>query len=597
MSLEAVSKVGHGRTLRSRDCTIVFADIVDSGRVMQADEAQAVATMLDLFGRIKSALLPVHKLKLVEERGDSLLLESDDPVPAVNCCLAMMEAAAHTSVALRIGIHRADVLTDEKLLFGHGVNVAARIAASAPPGDVLASDSVIAGLPMVDRFDAEDLGLRVLKHVKAPIRLYRLRRVEATPLPIRLPPESLVLQPTVAVLPLSMMDAASGQVGNRLGIGDVITDHIVGALSRSPALRVISRLSSQVFRPRHQEPVLVAESLAANVIVSGHVIARGKRLHVQLQVVEMPGGRVLGTVSSHGSFAAALHTDSTLIAPLASGICELLFRAAVEAAGTTPMPNLQSHTLLIAAVNLLYRLSPSDFARAREALETLQDRSPRHPSPLAWLARWHLFRVVQGWSEDREADGLAAYTYAQRALELDPSSSLALTMLGNVHTNYLRKLGEAERLYDQALAINPNESLAWLQRGNCLSFRGLGDEALAQTQRAVRLSPLDPARHFYQSLLASAALTAGRFARAAEAARASLKLNVDHISSHRVLTIALAMLGDLPGARAAATELLAREPGLTVKGFVARSPGQASGLAERFGEALSVAGIPDGSAA
>ena len=270
------------------------------------------------------------------------------------------------------------------------------------------------------------------------------------------------------------------------------------------------------------------------------------------------------------------------------------FAAEVGSVRSLALPTLQSHTLLIAAISLLYRLSPTDFDRARAALEALQERAPRHAAPLAWQARWHLFRVVQGWSDDRRRDGEMALSFAKRALDRDPSSSLALTMLGNVHTSFLKDLDGAAALYDQALSINPSESLAWLQKGNCLSFGGNGASALEHTQKAVELSPLDPSRHFYLSIMSSAALSAGEYERAIVAAKASMRLNGEHVSTHRVLAIAQAMTGRLDEARTHVARLLKIEPQLTVAGFVARSPGAASGLAQTFGQALHAAGLPLG---
>ena len=166
-----------------------------------------------------------------------------------------------------------------------------------------------------------------------------------------------------------------------------------------------------------------------------------------------------------------------------------------------PLPNLGSHTLLLAGIGLLFRLAPQDFELAYRALQTVRQRAPHHSAPLAWLARWHLFRLVQGWSSDRDADGREALKLARQALDLDPESSLAMTMLGNAHTSYLRDLTRAEQLFEGALAINPNEPLAWLQRGNARSFRGDGIDAMACVQRAVRPDAAGPLRATTSSAL------------------------------------------------------------------------------------------------
>ena len=63
-------------------------------------------------------------------------------------------------------------------------------------------------------------------------------------------------------------------------------------------------------------------------------------------------------------------------------------------------------------------------------------------------------------------------------------------------------------------------------------------------------------------------------------------------SSHRILTLSLALAGRHAEAREAAVELLRLEPGLTVSGFLRRYPGSESAHARTFGQALLSAGVP-----
>ena len=79
-----------------------------------------------------------------------------------------------------------------------------------------------------------------------------------------------------------------------------------------------------------------------------------------------------------------------------------------------------------------------------------------------------------------------------------------------MHTNLLKQLDIGQERYEQALSINPNESLAWLLKGTLHAFKGEGEQAVYGTEHALRLSPLDPLRYFYDSLAATAALSAGR---------------------------------------------------------------------------------------
>ncbi|MDB5941929.1 MAG: hypothetical protein JWQ13_1495, partial [Ramlibacter sp.] len=218
-------------------------------------------------------------------------------------------------------------------------------------------------------------------------------------------------------------------------------------------------------------------------------------------------------------------------------------------------------------------------------------RSRRHPAPYAWLAKWHVLLVQQGWSEDREAEAGRALDCTKRALENDPDSSLGLTVEGFVRTNLMKDLEGAARSYQAALQINPNESLAWLLTGTLNAFQGNGADAMEASERALRLSPLDPMRYFYDSLAASSAITAGQYDRAIELAKRSLRANRTHTSTYRALAIAQSLSGQDEEARATVRRLLELEPSFTVARFLARTPATGA-LASKVADALLRAGVP-----
>ena len=116
------------------------------------------------------------------------------------------------------------------------------------------------------------------------------------------------------------------------------------------------------------------------------------------------------------------------------------------------------------------------------------------------MAKWHVLRVTQGWSSDAQSDGKVALENTKRALDRDATSSLAMTVEGQVNTYILKRLDIAEQLYAQALQSNPNDSLAWLLKGTLHAFRDEGKEAVRHTRHALKLSPLDPLKYYFDPL-------------------------------------------------------------------------------------------------
>jgi tetratricopeptide (TPR) repeat protein len=230
--------------------------------------------------------------------------------------------------------------------------------------------------------------------------------------------------------------------------------------------------------------------------------------------------------------------------------------------------------------------------QARSMFEAAIASDPHYVTPLAWLAHWYVRRVGQGWSEDRARDTLEATRYAERALEVDNTDALALTVSGLVLAYLNKDLESAMARYDRALAINPSASSAWVWSTSACSWLGQGEEAVRRSQRAIELSPFDPLMYTFTSIAGTAHAVAGDYDKAIEICQRSLRQNRMFASTHRTLAIALALAGRVDEARSAVTELLKLEPTLTVSGFKSRYPGSASPQASLFAGALATAGVP-----
>jgi len=226
-------------------------------------------------------------------------------------------------------------------------------------------------------------------------------------------------------------------------------------------------------------------------------------------------------------------------------------------------------------------------------LDTLIDRAPRHSAPHAWLAKWHVLRFNRGLSRNREAEAQVALDCTRKALDAEPENALALTIDGFVHTNLLKRLDIGQERYESALKVNPNESLAWLLKGTLHAFKGEGALAVEGTEHALRLSPLDPLRYFYESLAATAAHSAGQFERAIELATHSMRANRVHPSTLRALAIAQSQLGRMEDARATVAQLMKLEPDLTIRGYLEQNPSGAYETGKIWSDALRRAGVPE----
>jgi class 3 adenylate cyclase len=269
------------------DKTIAFVDVVESVRLIECDELRAVQRIRNLLASAETLVDTTFHGRVVERRGDGLLLEFTEPRAACECAIALHARAlelnrgveARDCVNLRIGVHRADVLSGATTVLGHGVNLASRIAALANVGETVVSAEVAGGLVNGVDGQLQDLGRCYVKHIDKPVRVYRfMSATEPTPAVSMVRP--IDLKPRLAVMPFVPYRGAAGAVG----IGDIVTDQLIGALSRSNTIGVISRLSTNALRGRRLSVDQIGTQLTSQFVVSGKYWTTGDALNVHVEV-------------------------------------------------------------------------------------------------------------------------------------------------------------------------------------------------------------------------------------------------------------------------------------------------------------------------
>lgn len=575
---------------------VVVVDVVESVRLIHEDETNAVQRWRAYAAEANDRIAPAHGGRLVKSLGDGLMLEFPAAPDAVRAAFELQRLSLATSESLedrrkmrvRIGVHVSTLISDTRDVYGHGVNLTARLATLAGPDEIVVSAEVRDQL--VPDLDAkiEDLGACYLKHLQDPVRAFRVG-APGERLPIETVAWGADLKATLAVMPFFIR--GGGQAEHDV-IGQALVDDVTATLSRSPEINVVSRLSTTAFRGRETTLDTIALHLQADYVISGSLAISGGRLSLNAELAEVRSRQVIWSKTLKGAVNGVIVGKDDLADRLVNEIFAAMRTHEVQRATSKALPTLESRTLLLAGITLMHRISPAASQQSRLLLQTLIDRAPRLAPPYAWLAKWHVLRVTQGWSDDVMADAKQALDNTRRALDRDASLSLAMVVEGQVNTYILKRLDVAEDLYMAALRENPNDSLAWLLKGTLHAFRDEGQEAVRHTRQAIRLSPLDPLKHYFDSLAATAALAAGQYPRASSLAQASLRLNRTHASTLRVLITALWQLGHVDEARSWSRELLKIEPNFKISTYLERSPAAQSRLARTIASAMESSGIP-----
>lgn len=574
---------------------IVVVDVVESVRLMQAHEADFIERWRRFVHEVRTVVLPKHGGRMVKSLGDGMLLEFEAVPAALEATLAAFAImrrgnqgrASDVSFWLRGGLHVGDIVADDVDVYGPTVNMAARLAALAAPGELVASAE--AREEIVADFDAvlDDMGECYLKHLVAPQRAFRLR-AGGTGMAAMAPEADAAMVPRIAVMPFAPLPGAPGTDA----ISITLSDDLARCLSRCPFLAVTSTLSSAALARRAMTAMEIARLLRVDYVLAGSMTGLARRIRLSLQLSDGRSGDLVWADVFEFALKEAWSVEGPVAARIAGSIVLELVRRQLAVAHTLPLPNLPSYSLLLQSIGLLHSLARPSFNRAGEVLLHLADRHPRSPESFAWLAKWHMFRIFQRWSENPERERLQARQALDKACDANPHHALTQALCGHVSISLNPDLSAAESHLRLALEANPSEPLAWLFKAHVHLCQGQHADACVAIERARGLSPIDPMSYFYDAYAASIYGAAGDTQEALRSARRAVALNRSHLASLVAKIIAEHEAHLHEEARATARHYLAIRPEASVARFIEFHPVKDKSHVQREADALLAAGLP-----
>jgi tetratricopeptide (TPR) repeat protein len=182
---------------------------------------------------------------------------------------------------------------------------------------------------------------------------------------------------------------------------------------------------------------------------------------------------------------------------------------------------------------------------------------------------------------------------ARLGAELRPDDSLAVGAVGFALAFLIGEVSTGIEFIDRSISLNPNDSLAWHASGWTRCYNGDHDLAIEHIGQAERLSPLDPQWSQFQLAKCMAHYCAGRYEEATALARTVVRRHPDLVAGHLHFARCEVMAGRLEEGRAAMTEALKLNPGLSLNTNSAFPLMQRPEDQQRIREGLRRAGMPE----
>jgi class 3 adenylate cyclase/tetratricopeptide (TPR) repeat protein len=168
--------------------TVLFCDVTGSTSLGESVDPEALRALLARYFDRMKAIVERHGGTVEKFIGDAVMavfgvpvLHEDDALRAVRAAAEMRDALPELGLQARIGVTTGEVVTgtEERLVTGDAVNVAARLEQAAPPGQVLIGQPTLALVG--DAAEVEPVEPLELKGKAEPVSAFRLLRVREAP--------------------------------------------------------------------------------------------------------------------------------------------------------------------------------------------------------------------------------------------------------------------------------------------------------------------------------------------------------------------------------------------------------------------------------
>ena len=579
-----------------RLAAIAFADVAGFSRLLGLRDVDTVMRWKALRTDIMEPHMARHGGRIAEIAGDAVLVEFPSVVNAVRWAADVQRIQERTvgdkdpfALHLRIAINVDDIIDEDGILQGDGVNVASRIHQAAEPGQIVVTaavrDYVMNRLPL--KF--HHLGAPVMKNIMRTVHVYSVEWTEGDgDRQIAQPYLQWASRPTLAVLPFRTISGTDDDSY----YGEGMTDSIITDLSRDRSLYVIARNSTLRYRAGGKDLRQIASELDVRYLLDGSVQRQGTRLRINTELTDILGNVAIWAQKYEGSTDDLFEFQDRITSSILSSIEPRVRAVETARVADRPTESLDAFHCVLRAMSLLYLLTAESHREAGQLLERAIVLDPSYAQAHAYLAWWLNFQIGEGWSLDPDRDRARALIVSRRAIELDPDDPFALAVAGHILSFMGKSPGEAMELFGRALALNENLAFAWGLSALTLAYLGRPDEALERLQNVWRLNPFDPLNFYFWIVAGIAEFVAGRYDEAIVYLNRSRRANLLFRPCIRTLAAALALSGDEAGAELAARQLLEIEPTFRVSTFVSWYPLRKDDL-DRLAKGLRAAGLPE----
>ena len=334
---------------------------------------------------------------------------------------------------------------------------------------------------------------------------------------------------TVAVLPFKPLVGEARNEALEMGI----TDTLINKISSSDEIIVRPFSSVRRYRSLEQDSMQAGQELGVDSVLEGSIQTVGEQIRISARLIRARDGKQLWSGKFDEKFTDIFSVQDSISERVLAALDLKLNSTLRKRVTKRYTDNAEAYQLYMKGN---FHASKIILPEAKKGVAYYQQAialDPNYVLPYVGLARAYTTFSLSGEVPASEAMPLGKAA-AIRALELDDTLAESHIAVGLIAFWYDWNWREAEKRYQRAMAIDPNNPLSYFYYAHLNSNSGRHEDAIAMGKRARELDPLSLITN---SLEGQFNFYGGRYDEAISRLRKTLELEPTFWHPHLILSM------------------------------------------------------------
>jgi TolB-like protein/Flp pilus assembly protein TadD len=313
---------------------------------------------------------------------------------------------------------------------------------------------------------------------------------------------------------------------------DGLTEEMITQLGQlnPEKLGVIARTSAMRYKGSKKSARRIGQELGVEYLLEGGVRRAGRRVDITAQLIQVSDQTHLWARKYERGMGDILAIQSDVAAAIANEIKIKLAPQAEARLERTSIVEPQAYEAYLRGRYLWNQRTEKALHKSLQQFKESIKRDPEYAPAYAGMADAYLSLLDDSYLPPRAATAQARH-WAGKAITIDEAFAEPHSSLGHAHYHEF-EWKEAEREFQQSIALNPNYPSAHFYYALYLVAVGRHEEAVAQARKALALDPVSLA---VQTNVAIINYRAGRNDQAVEEGCRVLDIDRTYAHAHYVL--------------------------------------------------------------